>query len=85
MSEDLRIGVFVCECGINKDTTSSYSQAVYFRHLIRTMLLGNGHFAIQVIAIHNQQDIRQHLLRALVKIVNIFPGPGNDKQVGKLL
>ncbi len=46
------------------------------------MLFGNGHFAVQVVFVHQQQHLGQHLALIVRHAVDILAQPRENRQIG---
>lgn len=49
------------------------------------MVLGQGHPALEPVAVDRQQQLDEHGLGALVEVADVIAVAGHDHQVGQLL
>ena len=73
------------ERGVDEDPAPGGDHTVDFGHVCGPVMLGHGHPPVQVIGIHDQQQVGQHCLGAVFQVAYIVAIAGNYQQVGGLL
>ena len=73
------------ERGIDEHAVAAGGQAVKYFHFIGVVLPGVGHLAVEVVAIDQQQQFGQDLLRVVFHLPNVVTITGDNHQVGHFL
>ncbi len=70
---------------IDEHAATRRCQTVNLRHLFGAVVLGHCYFAIEIIAVDQQQDVGQYRLSTRFHVTDVIAAAGNNQQVGYLL